>query len=160
MHQASSIQNFGVTCESITVGHNPSKLVLTEKNLFLPRQRALFFSEHIVAQDNKRQSGGSMSASALMGALTGLQGADVDDDDNGINDIFDLLIAEEEAKRKAAPPPKKFSKAQLAAEEELPAHDPSVYRKIEPLRGPFIGSWMAWDERYRGLDNQVPAVDG
>ena len=29
VNQASSIQNYGVTCESITVGHNPSKLPLT-----------------------------------------------------------------------------------------------------------------------------------
>ena len=53
--QASSIQNFGVTCESITVGHNPAKMVLTENNLFLPRQRPLFFSEHIVSQASPAQ---------------------------------------------------------------------------------------------------------
>ena len=32
VNQASSIQNFGVTCESITVGHNAAKLPLTVRS--------------------------------------------------------------------------------------------------------------------------------
>ena len=60
-----------------------------------------FFLGLIVTQANKRQGNTSMSASALMGALTGLQAAEIDDDDNGINDVFDALIEEEEEKRKA-----------------------------------------------------------
>ena len=44
--QASSIQNWGVTCESITLGHNPTKdLKLTQKDIVLPTQRPLFLTE-------------------------------------------------------------------------------------------------------------------
>ena len=105
VNQASSIQNFGVTCESITVGHNPSRMPLTAKNLFLPRQRPLFFSEHIVeafgiseaekkekaeAPNSRRKSilgksrakqASSMSAGALMGKLAGINIADADEDE-------------------------------------------------------------------------------
>ena len=53
-----------------------------------------------------------------------------DEDDNGINDVFDEVI--EKYKQPA---------------------DSAEYRLIEPLRGPFVGSWMAWDTRYQGLTN-------
>jgi len=140
VNQASSIQNFGVTCESITVGHNPSPMPLTDNNLYLPRQRPLFFSEHIVER-NRKQRRPSMSASALLGALTGLQTSDVDEDDNGINDVLDEVI---EARSKTSTSP-----------EPGDSVEPGVYRKIEPLRGDFVGSWMAFDARYRGHDNQM-----
>ena len=45
LNQASSIQNFGVTCESISVGHNPHKLPLSAHHLALPGARKLFLCE-------------------------------------------------------------------------------------------------------------------
>ena len=39
VNQASSIQSMGGTCESITIGHNPSKLGLTKMNIALPTYR-------------------------------------------------------------------------------------------------------------------------
>ena len=39
VNQASSIQSLGGTCESITIGHNPSKLGLTKMNIALPTYR-------------------------------------------------------------------------------------------------------------------------
>ena len=42
VNQASSIQNYGVTCESITVGHNPFKLGLTANAIFIPTMRRAF----------------------------------------------------------------------------------------------------------------------
>ena len=45
LSQASSIQNFGVTCESITIGHNPYKLPLSASAIFLPGNRRLFLCE-------------------------------------------------------------------------------------------------------------------
>ena len=180
-NQASSIQNFGVTCESITIGHNPAPMALTANNLFLPRQRPLFFSEYVVekfgqgdqaatkdknheakkaapglmasfrrANKSKR---GSMSAGALMGKLSGINLADADEDDNGINDVFDEVIEMEE-KRQAAMRASAAARRALKKEEDDVLADPTVYRKIHPLRGYFIGSWMAYDERYRGLTNQ------
>eukprot|EP00966_Prymnesium_polylepis_P157292 3635277-Prymnesium_polylepis.1 len=46
---------------------------------------------------------------------------------------------------------KKKKRLEQAAQSDA---GPGVYRSIDPLRGKFLGSWMAWDERYRGLDNQ------
>ena len=37
--QASSIQSLGETCESLTIGHNPSVLALAAHNVFLERHR-------------------------------------------------------------------------------------------------------------------------
>ena len=50
VNQASSIQNMGVTCESITLGHNPVKLELAADALNLPDTRPRFFSEWALGQ--------------------------------------------------------------------------------------------------------------
>lgn len=47
INQASSIQSIGGRCESVTIGHNPFKLPLTERAIFLDRHRPLFMCEHI-----------------------------------------------------------------------------------------------------------------
>ena len=76
-----------------------------------------------------------------MGRLSGIQAAEVDDDDNGINDVFDEVIARNEE----LPRDKQYQHVDPA--------DETTY-KIDPLRGQFIGSWMAWDEELRGLTNE------
>lgn len=45
VNQASSIQNLGSTCESITIGHNPFKLPLTAFSIFLGGCRKKFLCE-------------------------------------------------------------------------------------------------------------------
>ena len=45
VNQASSIQSYGGTCESITVGHNPYSLQLTKKDIFLGTTRPKFMCE-------------------------------------------------------------------------------------------------------------------
>lgn len=45
VNQASSIQNFGVTCESITIGHSAFRLPLSSAHLVLPTQRPPFACE-------------------------------------------------------------------------------------------------------------------
>ena len=45
VNQASSIQNLGVTCESVTLGHNPFELPLSAKHLVLPTHRPRFMCE-------------------------------------------------------------------------------------------------------------------
>ena len=45
VNQASSIQNFGVTCESVTIGHSSYKLPLSTAHLQLPTARPLFACE-------------------------------------------------------------------------------------------------------------------
>ena len=54
VNQASSIQNYGVTCESITVGHNPFKLGLTANAIFIPTMRRAFMSEFILESEQAR----------------------------------------------------------------------------------------------------------
>jgi hypothetical protein len=39
VNQASSIQTFGVTCESFTLGHNPYSLNSTQTDLHIPTAR-------------------------------------------------------------------------------------------------------------------------
>ncbi|KAL1515756.1 hypothetical protein AB1Y20_002372 [Prymnesium parvum] len=51
--QASSIQNLGVTCESITIGHNPFKLPLAAAAITLPTNRLPFVSE-ILSEDHPK----------------------------------------------------------------------------------------------------------
>jgi len=48
VNQASSIQSLGGTCESITIGHNKSKLPLSHKAIYLKSHRPLFLSEKIL----------------------------------------------------------------------------------------------------------------
>lgn len=47
VHQASSIQNYGVTCESVTVGHNPFPLPLAANSIALRGARPLFLCEKV-----------------------------------------------------------------------------------------------------------------
>jgi hypothetical protein len=48
VNQASSIQSLGGTCESITIGHNKSKLPLSKRAIYLKSHRPLFLSEKIL----------------------------------------------------------------------------------------------------------------
>jgi len=48
INQASSIQSIGGTCESITIGHNKSKLPLSERAIYLKSHRPLFLSEKVL----------------------------------------------------------------------------------------------------------------
>jgi len=150
VNQASSIQNYGVTCESITIGHNPAKLPLTANHIYLPRHRPRFLSEHIIESFLARKAGrrasftGLMtgaSASSLMGKLASARNDD-DEDDNGVNDVFDDLLSRET----------KSSKVIGGAPAEALA---MPFRTIEPLRGKFIGAWMGHDDRFRGMSNEM-----
>jgi hypothetical protein len=48
INQASSIQSMGGTCESITIGHNKSKLPLSKRAIYLKSHRPLFLSEKVL----------------------------------------------------------------------------------------------------------------
>ena len=74
VNQASSIQNFGVTCESVTIGHSPFKLPLSAQHLTLPSHRPKFFCEaECDARLGKVGALDGMSAGGVMGALEELQ---------------------------------------------------------------------------------------
>jgi hypothetical protein len=56
VNQASSIQSLGGTCESITIGHNPSGMNLTLRNIFLESHRPQFLCERMLDQEHRRLS--------------------------------------------------------------------------------------------------------
>ena len=55
-NQASSIQNFGVTAETLTVGHHPFKLPLSAEAIFLPTGRKLFVCEAELQEKAKEEA--------------------------------------------------------------------------------------------------------
>lgn len=57
--QASSIQSWGGTCESITIGHNPSELPLSLQGIFLGRKRPLFLCERLLIEADNDNDGES-----------------------------------------------------------------------------------------------------
>ena len=59
VNQACSIQSYGGTCESITIGHNDFQLPLSHKGIFLKRKRPLFLCERLLRETdvkNERSS--------------------------------------------------------------------------------------------------------
>ena len=54
-NQASSIQSFGSTCESVTIGHNPFKLQLSKSAIFLKRHRPLFLCERLLVETDAKE---------------------------------------------------------------------------------------------------------
>jgi hypothetical protein len=55
VNQASSIQSWGGTCESITIGHNPFKLPLSERAIILKPKRPLFLCERILVENDAKE---------------------------------------------------------------------------------------------------------
>jgi hypothetical protein len=55
VNQASSIQSWGGTCESITIGHNPFQLALTSGAVFLKRKRPLFLCERMLVETDVKE---------------------------------------------------------------------------------------------------------
>ena len=70
--QASSIQSIGSTCESLTIGHNPSALGLAAHNVFLPGCRKQFLCENVLERSGKKMLNGT-SAGALLGAYSNMK---------------------------------------------------------------------------------------
>ncbi len=71
VNQASSIQSIGGTCESITIGHNKSKLPLSARAIFLESFRPQFLCEKLLteSEDVKTESKSSEEASSATGTL-------------------------------------------------------------------------------------------
>ena len=55
-NQASSIQNYGVTAETLTIGHHPFKLPLSAEAIFLPTGRKLFVCEAELQEKAKEEA--------------------------------------------------------------------------------------------------------
>ena len=75
VYQATSIQNYGVTCETITIGHSPYKLPLSEQHITLPGKRSKFLCE---AETDARLGPASLdgvSPGGLMGTMEDFMGS-------------------------------------------------------------------------------------
>ncbi len=79
VNQASSIQNFGVTCESITLGHSSYKLPLSSGHLQLKTLRQQFACEvlrqHMNDDDSKRSNGSSKDSESPHRPIQGVTAA-------------------------------------------------------------------------------------
>ena len=77
--QASSIQSFGGTCESVTIGHSPYKLPLSKNAIYLKRHRPLFLCEQIVREREGEAGLDGRSPGSLLGAYNAFheEGAEV-----------------------------------------------------------------------------------
>mmetsp|Transcript_4309 Transcript_4309/g.7220 ORF Transcript_4309/g.7220 Transcript_4309/m.7220 type:complete len:1456 (-) Transcript_4309:148-4515(-) len=62
VNQASSIQSIGGTCESITIGHNKSKLPLSAKAIFLESFRPQFLCEKLLVESEVKSNKMSLTA--------------------------------------------------------------------------------------------------
>ena len=72
VNQASSIQNYGVTCESVTVGHNASKLPLTADAVVLKGKRPRYLCEQLLTESGVAVDDG-VSSGALLGEYANLK---------------------------------------------------------------------------------------
>jgi hypothetical protein len=71
VNQASSIQNLGVTCESITIGHNPFKLPLTAQHICIKGNRPDFLCERLLKEKEGVLT--KQSSSTLLGAFSNMR---------------------------------------------------------------------------------------
>ena len=93
VNQASSIQSIGSTLESITIGHNPSTMPLTAKNIFLDRNRPLFLCEKLLTEkEGVHPEELKMSSGALLGAYSNLRLDSEEKQEEGLEeDVFALM---------------------------------------------------------------------
>jgi len=61
VNQACSIQSIGGTCECVTIGHNPFKLPLSERAIFLRHHRPKFLCEKVFSDAEKTVSSDDQS---------------------------------------------------------------------------------------------------
>ena len=52
INQANSIESIGGTCESVTIGHNPTKMALTKNDIFLEAHRPHFLCERLLLDEH------------------------------------------------------------------------------------------------------------
>jgi hypothetical protein len=195
LSQASSIQNYGVTCESISIGHNPHKLSLSSSDIRIAGQRPAFLCERELELDRSvgpsvasksdavessssvaalpqapggwlpslrrrvqqliagkapygqsRVDDGStcMSASAMMGALEGLcheGGADgTSEPATRFPAAFQNLVQDLTS-----------AKAVRDSVYAVSKRGSGMVKRIEPLKQPFLGAWMATNAEFRKM---------
>ena len=81
INQASSIQSIGGTCESVTIGHNPTEMALTKNDVFLEMHRPKFLCERLLLDEHFK----AMNSSTVF-----LQGRPELKDETDLKDESDL----------------------------------------------------------------------
>ena len=122
VYQANSIQNYGVTCETVTIGHSSYKLPLSEQHITLPGKRSKFLCE---AEADARLGPASLdgvSPGRVMGTIEDLLGS-----------TTSLALSSFQAAR---------SRRTLAAMSN--GNDEMVTKvvNIKKIEQPFMGAWM------------------
>jgi hypothetical protein len=87
VNQASSIQSLGGTCESITIGHNPFKLALSEKGIFLKRKRPLFLCERMLIENDAKEESNVRGPSSLQRKRSLVRWCGLSRSMSGISDV-------------------------------------------------------------------------
>ena len=123
VNQASSIQNYGITCEAFTLGHNPYALPLSQAAAHIPTSRKEFISEYALSRHAAR--GGRSMHGACVSAVMGLLGSLSLDED-----LF-----------KDVDPTRQFETIPPLVDDELAERT---------LLEPFVGAWMSRDATLRG----------
>lgn len=122
VNQASSIQHYGVTCESITIGHNPTKLPLAAESVYLPSKRPDYICERLLKLSKGMEPNevlSDMSSSQLLGEYETLvkedrlQHASRSSEDSSLED-----------------PPKQAATAERYFGEALKATNPDASAKV------------------------------
>ena len=129
VYQATSIQNYGVTCETVTIGHSPYKLPLSEQHLTLPGKRSKFFCE---AECDARLGPGSLdgvSPGGLMGTMEDILSSTTS---LALNSLIEVPQAQKS--RKSGKSARRLS----VYGDELVAK----LVNIEDIQHAFMGSWM------------------
>lgn len=95
VNQASSIQSLGIRCESVTIGHNPYKLPLSERALVLPSYRPDYLCDHMLKARDMLPVDGK-SPNALLGDFINMKekgkpNGVTNDDNERIHELLPIL---------------------------------------------------------------------
>ena len=119
VNQASSIQSMGGTCESITIGHNPSKLGLTKMDIALSTSRPKFLCEQLLdsMDEDTRRKQHALEAKLLIGTKG------VEKSQGLLRDLFNIFLGQ-------------FSKT---ADDDTATDSEKLNRSSHSLKGAYLG---------------------
>lgn len=97
--QASSIQSIGSTLESITIGHNPSKMGLCKDSCFLKSNRKDFFCEVALKRQLNLETIEDRSSGMLLGDYCNMRKRCLGVRHDGVNDAVEMLSITHRSRR-------------------------------------------------------------
>jgi hypothetical protein len=145
VNQASSIQSFGGTCESVTIGHNPFKLPLTANAIFLKQKRPLFWCERSLVEADVDQE---LQKDALSETSHSNKDKSMKD---SLHNFFQEYVRPILSRREDLV---------LNTSKSHSFHDPSVRPRVKKYRSAaaLLGAYTSMDEQ-RSVGNELNAND-